>query len=357
MRFGLTWRDVLSDRPSVIIPDDHDVYHPNLWGDGGRAMRDPQARDWSSGGYIMPGKWLQVVEKIHVGHLPKPAVDITLPLGTKPYFTSFVYGSVGFAVLEDRKFKSPPGARNSRRNTGTNLLGSAQEAFLAAWTRDWTSHTMKIAVSQTAFAKVTTHAGPRLQRVASVVDSGSWPHEPRNRVVKLLGDANVFTMHGDQHLGILFQQGINQFHDAGYSFVVPGIANGFPRAWWPRINNPISISPGQKFTGQFIDDAGNPLTILAVANPDPNSGILPFSGTDPQSERVAYQKGSGFGIVDLDKSKKSAHVNLFRVGGNGEQFDGFPQTVIVGGQPTGGAAPQRVNSTKQSLPSQQSKEK
>ena len=42
-QFGLTWRSLLKDRPSVIIPDDHDVFMGNVWGDRGR-------------GYIMPPK-------------------------------------------------------------------------------------------------------------------------------------------------------------------------------------------------------------------------------------------------------------------------------------------------------------
>jgi hypothetical protein len=32
IEFGLQFRDVIKDRPTVTIPDDHDVGHPNLWG-------------------------------------------------------------------------------------------------------------------------------------------------------------------------------------------------------------------------------------------------------------------------------------------------------------------------------------
>ncbi len=31
-KFGLTFRDLLKDRPSIIITDDHDVYSNDLWG-------------------------------------------------------------------------------------------------------------------------------------------------------------------------------------------------------------------------------------------------------------------------------------------------------------------------------------
>ena len=36
-QFGWAYRDILKDRPSVAIPDDHDVYHGNIWGAGGIA--------------------------------------------------------------------------------------------------------------------------------------------------------------------------------------------------------------------------------------------------------------------------------------------------------------------------------
>ena len=36
IEFGLQFRDVLRDRPSVCIPDDHDVGHGNLWGENGK---------------------------------------------------------------------------------------------------------------------------------------------------------------------------------------------------------------------------------------------------------------------------------------------------------------------------------
>ena len=37
-QFGWTWRSILKERPSIIIPDDHDVFQGNIWGQGGRAL-------------------------------------------------------------------------------------------------------------------------------------------------------------------------------------------------------------------------------------------------------------------------------------------------------------------------------
>ena len=36
IEFGLQFRDLLRDRPAICIPDDHDVGHPNLWGENGK---------------------------------------------------------------------------------------------------------------------------------------------------------------------------------------------------------------------------------------------------------------------------------------------------------------------------------
>jgi hypothetical protein len=35
IEFGLQFRDIIRDRPTVCIPDDHDVGHGNLWGESG----------------------------------------------------------------------------------------------------------------------------------------------------------------------------------------------------------------------------------------------------------------------------------------------------------------------------------
>ncbi|MEM0926419.1 MAG: sulfatase-like hydrolase/transferase, partial [Planctomycetota bacterium] len=108
-QFGWTWRDVLRDRPSVILPDDHDVFQGNLWGQGGRVLPPSEQKNaWTLGGYLMPGDWVRAIERTQVGHLPDPAVEMTLPIGIKPYFTQLTYGGIGFAILEDRKFKTGP---------------------------------------------------------------------------------------------------------------------------------------------------------------------------------------------------------------------------------------------------------
>tara|TARA_R110002049_G_scaffold185580_3_gene353818 strand:+ start:41583 stop:45314 length:3732 start_codon:yes stop_codon:yes gene_type:complete len=333
-QFGWTWRDLMRDRPTVLLPDDHDVFQGNLWGHGGRELPYESGKpDWALGGYLMPGPWVSAVEKTHVGHLPPPTDDVTLPIGIKPYYTDMVYGGVGFAILEDRKFKTgpksmPEPARPEAKDA--DLLGEAQEKFLSDWSDNWDGHSMKCVLSQTIFCTAATHTGPNLKRTRSYFDSGAWPKPARNRAVRIMGDCNALAIHGDQHLGILLRHGVDDFDDAGYAFMVPGTANGFPRAWWPG-EKTSTPDPGKDYTGKFHDDAGHPIHVLAVGNPEPGSNIL--AKTKNPAE-VGYRKGSGYGLVEFDVDSGDATINLYRYGGNGEQFDGFPQTIHIGGSPT-----------------------
>lgn len=279
----------------------------------------------------MPGEWVNAIEKTHVGHLPDPAENTTLPIGIKPYYTDLVYGGVGFAILEDRKFKTgPKSLPEDERTNGENadLLGEAQENFLNRWADDWDEQEMKCVLSQTIFCTAATHTGQNLKRTKSYFDSGAWPKDARNRAVRIMGDCNALAIHGDQHLGILLRHGIDDFDDAGYAFMVPGTANGFPRAWWP--GEKTSMPSLQKnYTGKFHDDAGHPIHVLAVGNPEPGSNTIPK--TENPAE-IGRRKGSGYGVVDFVPTTGTAVVSLYRYGAPDEQFDGFPKSIRVGGR-------------------------
>lgn len=342
-RFGWSWRFVLRNRPSVIIPDDHDVLQGNLFGNGGVAFpkqprqkgKGPQRIWWGRGGYILPGKFVKMVERTQVGHLPESPDKRTLPIGIKPFYTSIVYGNVGIAVLEDRKFKSAPllmPKKKRRFGQGGQLLGVQQEGFLSKWAEDWDGHSMKVALSATIFANAATHESDQLKRNYYVADSGAWPRAARNRAVRLMGKANAFAIHGDQHLGMFMRHGVSKFDDAGYAFMVPGVANGYLRSWWPGVKGSKPPRAGMDFRGRFRDDAGLPINVLAVANPEGGSGRFNPKNY-PNLNEAAWRRGSGYGMVVFDKKLKTAKVNLFRVGGAGKfpQFKGFPVTVKVGG--------------------------
>ena len=55
--FGWSYRDLFRHIPAAFIPDDHDVYHGNVWGEGGKSA--PTDAGWGAaaqdqGGYKMP---------------------------------------------------------------------------------------------------------------------------------------------------------------------------------------------------------------------------------------------------------------------------------------------------------------
>lgn len=338
-RFGWMWQDVLRRTPSILLPDDHDVYHANLWGAGGVALKPGQ--DLAEGGYRMQGSFVSAVQRIQSGHLPPlwnqgPLAvgtdpNRTLPIGIKPLFTAVLYGGVSFAVLEDRKFKAGPlqlGSEVSKQQCGGNapLLGAEQERFLRNWASHWGGHVMKVAFSQTMFGTVATHTGPFLRKSTFVYDNGGWPCLARNRVIHVLKEADALSVHGDQHLGMLARMGVDGYDDGNVAFMVPGNANGWPRAWWP--NGP----EGGNFTGKFVDPNGAPMQVMAVGNPSKKGSMASFLGFVEDPLNTALRRGSGFGIVKLFKNKRSAQINLLRVGPKailGTQFPGFPKTVAV----------------------------
>ena len=45
--FGLSYRDLFRNRPSICLPDDHDVYHGNVWGEGQGSSRQGARGPWN----------------------------------------------------------------------------------------------------------------------------------------------------------------------------------------------------------------------------------------------------------------------------------------------------------------------
>jgi alkaline phosphatase D len=53
--FGWAFGDLMRDRPTICTPDDHDVFHGNLWGEGGEPMADKSSVG-TIGGFVQPVK-------------------------------------------------------------------------------------------------------------------------------------------------------------------------------------------------------------------------------------------------------------------------------------------------------------
>ena len=338
-QFGWTWRSVLKDRPSIVIPDDHDVFQGNIWGQAGRPLPGGQASGpgFEQGGFLMPVDWVNAVQRTQAGHLPDAADLAPCEGGIEVYFTEVRYGGATFAVLEDRKFKTGPGSILSREQRadgrtnpaivdveGAELLGQRQEAFLRQWVEDSSNADFRIVCSQTILCKVTTHSGAELRPSAIDLDCGGWPQQARRRALAILQAApDVVMLHGDQHLGALVRHGLADWEDAALAFMVPGTSNGFPRAWWPEAN---------ELTGRFMDGLGNRMTVLGIANPEKGSNTKEGQA-GLNAEEVAHIKGSGHGVVVLDREARTATFEMWRHAfdavqpKDGDQFEGFPVKV------------------------------
>lgn len=342
---GWAFRDVMKDRPTVCIPDDHDVFQGNYWGEGGAAMQVTDQGTSSLGGYIQPVRMVNVVHRTNTAHHPDLYDPTPVKQGMSVYYGTLVYAGVSFAIISDRQWKSGPervtvdGGRNDHVSDpdfdtatldkpGLELLGQRQEEFLAAWAKDWGGHTMKVLFSQTLFANVATHHGTYDGYLKADLDSGGWPQTPRNRTIDLLRPSMALHVNGDQHLATLVQYGTQRQRDANWSFCTPAIAVGYQRWWRPdELQMPYQNRPqhGLANTGQYIDGLGNLVYVYAVGNPQV-----------PQARhryQKAHEKASGFGMVTIDCQARTYHLEAFKFlvdatdGNPDNQFPGWPVTL------------------------------
>jgi alkaline phosphatase D len=109
-RWCWAFKDLTRNRPAVTIPDDHDVYHGNVWGAGGKAASKKGSNNdrQNSGGYRMPASFVNSVHRTQVSHLPPRADTATILQGISTYHGRIEYGGISFAVIADRMFKSSP---------------------------------------------------------------------------------------------------------------------------------------------------------------------------------------------------------------------------------------------------------
>lgn len=333
-QFGLSWREILKDRPSVIIPDDHDVFMPNIWGDNGR-------------GYIMEADWVNMVQRTQTGSLPDPVDPTPVERGIGVYFTALDYAGMSFAIIEDRKFKSSPRMVRHIRSQGPAaltdldtpegvLLGKRQLAFLQDWAARTETLPVRWVFSQSMFAKANTHIGKTLRRFYRDMDTNGWPQSARNRALQTI-PRDTIMVHGDQHLGMLARMGTSDWEDGPLAFMVTGSAVGFPRAWWPDVPPANGLINGPH-TGRHEDDMGNKITVFGVTNPAP----LPPGGGDAVKRpdlsdlgefAIQDAKGAGHGLVTVDKARQEARFEAYRLDFDAsapqptDQFPGFPITL------------------------------
>lgn len=337
LKFGREFGEIIKDRPTITIPDDHDVGQANLWGHGGRKSHTGSGND---GGYFKPVRYVQMVERAQTSHLPDPYDATPIERGIGVYYTDLTWGGVSFAILEDRKWKTGPKGLIPKQGprpdhildpdydpasvdvAQARLLGERQLLFLEHWAQDWTDAKMKVALSQTIFCGGAHIHGKIGGRLHADLDSNGWPQTGRNKALAAMRKAFAVHIAGDQHLGTIFHHGIDDWNDSCYSFCVPSIANLYLR-WWQPLTPGANRGEGQgEILGQHLDGFGNKVTALAVANPEPG----PTSG-DKLTTRAA-----GFGIVRLDV--RTRHItfecwprNVDVSSGQARQYPGWPITI------------------------------
>lgn len=336
--FVISYRDLMKDIPTVTIPDDHDVYQGNVWGQGGR--KSP-GRD-HDGGYVHPASFVNMVHRTQTAHLPDPADPTPIEQGITYYTSDVKWGRVSFAVLADRMFKNgvngqglPPSGtgrpdhyNNPAFDTADldiadmQLLGERQLKFLDHWAGDWKGVDMKMALSQTVFANMATHHGPNLGHLIADLDSNGWPQSGRNAALAKLRKAFALHLAGDQHLATLVHHGIDAHNDAGWSFCVPSVANFYPRAWAPEYQNPYRVPTPDDFLGQRLDGFKNKVTVYAATNPGNDMGHAPH---------LLHNGMPGYGIVVINKPQRTytAHCwpRFADPSDNAQQYPGWPRTI------------------------------
>jgi hypothetical protein len=334
---GWTWRNLMRDRPTISIPDDHDVYQGNIWGEGGR----PQQGTQESGGYQMPPEWVNVVHRTQTAHHPDPYDAAPVERGITVYYGPLVYGRVSFAILADRQFKSAPegkvpptGGRGDHvvdgdfdpktaDLPGLELLGGRQMEFLRHWVQDWRGADMKAVISQTIFTAMATTHGAQREVLRADYDAGGWPQTARNDALRELRKALAFHIAGDQHLPAVIRYGIDAHGDAIAALAGPAVNSVYPRWFEPQVPGKNRPGGAPENTGEFMDHFGHPLTVLAVANP-----AREFRRAVLEAQQ---DKACGIAIVRFDKPRRTILVECWPILADPmrpeTQFPGWPVSI------------------------------
>jgi alkaline phosphatase D len=342
--FGWAFRDIMKDRPSIILPDDHDVYQPNVWGNGGNALPGG-IKDHNKGGYVQFEDFVNTVHRTQVSHHPDAYDPTPLKQGISVYHGDMIYGRVSFAVIADRMFKSGPedlvstwkGRPDHMKDVNydvkkldhpdAKLLGDRQLKFLEDWTQNWKDADMKCVLSATIFANLANYHGSDKMFIVADLDSNGWPQTGRNKALDVIRRGYGFMLAGDQHLTSIVQHGIDEQGDAGFSFCVPSIAAGYPRSWQPdKEGRPVvNRINGMDNTGDYKEGFGNKVRVYAIGNPE-------TVNRKPVLERL-HDKASGHGLVTFKRATNEIKMDCYKLLFDAknpvanDQFPGWPRTI------------------------------
>ncbi|NWK57547.1 hypothetical protein HW115_18155 [Verrucomicrobiaceae bacterium N1E253] len=337
LQFGVQFAEIMKDRPTICIPDDHDVGHGNLWGAEGKQAKIGGASD---GGYLHPAPFVNMVHRQQTSHLPDAYDPTPVKQGISVYYTDMTVGGVNFAILADRQFKTGPhgnipkmGPRPDHINDpsynrkdvdkpGLKLLGDRQLKFLDAWARDWNGAEVKAVLSQTAFCGAVHMHGSRDRRLLADLDCNGWPQTPRNTALRAIRRARATHLCGDQHLAVTVKHGIDSFRDGPFAFTAPAIVNTIYGRWWHPLEEKAGggekIDSPHPWVGDYLDGLGNKITMISYAN--------------PENRKDRAIRGDGYGLVRYEKSTDKVTFECWPrfcdiSKGDSEQYAGWPITI------------------------------
>lgn len=308
-----SFRELTAGIPTILQTDDHDVYQGNIWGWSGRKNTTGKNAD---GGYIYSPEFVNMVQRCMCAHNPDAYDPTPILQGIGTYYTSFKFGGVSFAVLEDRKFKTP---RSVPAEKGV-LLGPRQEKFLAEWARDRDGVVAKVVVSQTTYSSVGTDDKGR---ITANVDTNGFPRPARDRAVALFRDAGALGIGGDQHLTTVVAHGLEGHDDGFVQFVVPAVGSTFQRWWSPVSPGADRRAGAAAYTGNFVDGFGNRFRVLAAASP----AITRREARGPILRDRRLTK-TGYGLIRINKKARQFVLECWPgqadPAGGDKQFPGWP---------------------------------
>lgn len=288
------FRDMTKDRPSLMLTDDHDVYHGNLWGNGGRLS---PGGDQNKGGFNYSADFVNMVHRTQCSHNPDAFDPTPIDRNINVTYGAHTYGGISFALVEDRKFKTAPIQGQDLDVHAPEFLGERQEHFLRQW-KDMHPGQPKICITQSVWASVQT--SPEGEPLLDF-DSNGYPPLARTRALELINDTGALMLSGDQHLATMVKHGLEGYDDGPVQFSGPAGASFWQRWFEPAqpLDNPTNIAN----SGNFRDAFGNKMRVLAVANPKVSFKEFRehikgrWQGLDDRK-----LKTEGYGICRVDKS-------------------------------------------------------
>jgi hypothetical protein len=188
---------------------------------------------------------------------------------------------------------------------------------------------MKMVLHQSPFCQSANYGGglwpPDL-------DTNGWPQSGRDRALRVIRKGFAPTASGDTHLGMLMQQGVEEWGDAAWQYVCPAGGPVSNRNWNPGFKGKNHVEGMAAYTGDYTGALGNKFTVWAVSNPG-TLFALGYREQDGSQVDLLQKRVAGYGIIEYDKPALEYTFNNYPIYNrldspdDAEQYPGWPHTV------------------------------